>query len=350
MRIWLRRLGFAGAVLFLVLTVVNASWLAPEPKGAVKLIAHRGLHQLYDNEGVGRDDCTATRIERPVHDYLENTVPSIKRAAKLGATIVEIDIAPTKDGQLAVFHDWTLDCRTDGKGDTRDATMEELKALDAGHGYTADGGKTFPFRGKYVGAIPTIEEAMAASGRASLIYNFKSKDPREADMLAAAIKAAGRKTGNRGDAFYGGQGPVDRIREIFPEAWAFSNAEARACTRDYVLMGWSGWFPSSCENGTLMVPLDRQFLFWGWPNRMIARAEAHGARIVVIGPLGEGRPRGLDLPEQLGEIPASFNGYAWVEDSLAVIPALIQRFDDRSQQEIDAVVESLERRRARRGD
>lgn len=350
MKAWLSYAALIVALAFLGLTVLNASWLAPDPKGAVKLIAHRGLYQQYDKTGVGRDTCTATRIEQPIHDYLENTVPSISRAAKLGATMVEIDVAPTQDGQLAVFHDWTLDCRTDGTGDTRDATMAELKALDAGHGYTADGGETFPFRGTGVGAIPTVEEAMAASGRASLIYNFKSKDPREADMLAAAIKAAGRKTGGRGDAFYGGQGPVDRIREIFPEAWAFSNAEAEACTRDYILYGWSGWFPASCENGTLMVPLDRQFLFWGWPNRMIARAEAHGARIVVIGPSGDGRPRGLDLPEQLGEIPDSFNGYAWVEDSLAVIPALIQRFDDRKPHEIDALVEGLERRRARRGD
>ena len=37
-----------------------------------------------------------------------------------------------------------------------------LKSLDAGYGYSADGGRTFPFRGKGVGAIPTLAEAVRA--------------------------------------------------------------------------------------------------------------------------------------------------------------------------------------------
>ncbi len=59
--------------------------------------------------------------------------------------MVEIDVAPTKDGKMVLFHDWTVDCRTNGKGETRDLTLAELKALDIGYGYTADGGKTYPF-------------------------------------------------------------------------------------------------------------------------------------------------------------------------------------------------------------
>ncbi|MBX7494532.1 glycerophosphodiester phosphodiesterase [Qipengyuania sp. 6B39] len=350
MKTWLKRLGLAGAVLFLVLTLVNASWLAPDPTGSVKLIAHRGLYQQYDKTGVGRDTCTADRLEQPVHDYLENTTRSIARAAKLGAWFVEVDIAPTKDGRIAVFQDWTVDCRTDGSGETRDLTLAQLKALDAGFGYTADGGKTFPFRGKGVGAIPTLDEALAASGRARLLYNFKSKDPAEADLLAAALKAAGRDTSAKGDAFYGAQGPVDRIRTHFPEAWAFSMEEGKACTKAYLALGWSGYVPEACRGGTIFVPLNYQWAFWGWPNRMIARMDAVGARIMVLGPQGEGRPRGLDLPEQLGAIPASFNGYAMVDDTLAVIPALFPRFDDRRPQEFEVLQAGLERRRVRRGD
>lgn len=350
MKIWLRRIAFFGALAFLVLTVVNASWLAPEPKGAIKLIAHRGLYQQFDHTGLEHDSCTATRIEQPAHRYLENTTPSIARAAKLGAAMVEVDIAPTKDGRIAVFHDWTVDCRTETKGDTHSFTLAQLKAMDAGHGYTADGGKTFPFRGRGVGAIPSIEEAMAAAGRTPLLYNFKSKDAGEADLLAAAVRAAERKTGNRGDAFYGSPAPVARIRQIFPDAWAFSKEEVEVCTRDYIALGWTGYVPQSCRNGTIFVQLDRQWAYWGWPNRMIARMEAHGTRIVVVGPQDDARPTGLDLPEQLGEIPASFNGYAFVDDSFAVIPALIQRYDDRTAEEFEALQAGLDRRRSSRGD
>jgi glycerophosphoryl diester phosphodiesterase len=86
----------------------------------------------------------------PTHGYLENTNPSMDASFRAGADIVEFDIHPTTDGKLAVFHDWTVDCRTDGKGVTREHSLAELKRLDIGHGHTADGGKTFPFRGNVI--------------------------------------------------------------------------------------------------------------------------------------------------------------------------------------------------------
>ena len=338
--------GMAFALAFLILTVVNASWLAPEPKGSPKLIAHRGLYQMYDKEGVERDTCTADRIYPPYHRYLENTIPSVLRAQKLGAWMVEVDIAPTKDDELVVFHDWTLDCRTEGIGNVRDATLEELKALDIGYGYTTDGGQTFPFRGKFVGAMPTFEEvAQALPLRGRLMINFKSKDPAEADLVAAKLEAVGRNPVEAGDAFYGHSGPINRIREIYPDVWAWNQQNAKACSQDYVTYGWSGYVPESCRGETMLVPLNYQWAFWGWPNRLIARMEAYGGRVIVIGPIGENLPRGLTLPEQLTEIPASFNGYVWVEDGFTALPALFPSFDNRTQEEIDASQAALKRRR-----
>src|SRR5687767_10121867 len=122
MKSWARRLFFLAAAFLLVMTFVNASWLADKPVGGVKLIAHRAVAQQFSRKGVERDTCTATRIEPPVHDFLENTTRSMQAAALLGADMVEIDIAPTADGRIAVFHDWTVDCRTEGKGETRGKT------------------------------------------------------------------------------------------------------------------------------------------------------------------------------------------------------------------------------------
>ena len=48
---WLTPAATAAALGFLLLTLINASWLAPEPKGAVKLVAHRGVSQLFDQRG-----------------------------------------------------------------------------------------------------------------------------------------------------------------------------------------------------------------------------------------------------------------------------------------------------------
>lgn len=347
MKRWARRLGAILAIVLLVLTVVNASWLAPEPKGGPKLVAHRGVHQLYDHAGVERDTCTATRIEPPAHPFLENTVASMVEAVKSTAQMVEVDIAPTADGEIALFHDWSLDCRTNGTGPVREATLAELKALDAGYGYTADGGSTFPFRGKGVGAIPTLAEAVRALPTTPMVYNFKSKNPAEAELLARKLREAGRDPATVGDAFYGHPAVGARARELFPDAWTFSAEEAEACSKAYVFYGWTGIMPQACKGGTLVVPLDRQFAFWGWPNRLIARMEAHGGRVLVVGPIGDpDAPRGLTLPEQFGEIPDSFNGYVWVEDIWNLGPALRPSRERRSVEQQLAGQAAVERRRA----
>ena len=348
----LKRIAFAVAIAFLALTILNASWIAPEPKEPVKLIAHRGLAQEFPRAGVDRDTCTATLIEQPYHDYLENTLAGVQRAFKLGVSMAEVDIAPTSDGELVLFHDWTLDCRTDGSGPVRDKTLAELKALDIGHGYTADGGKTYPFRGKGVGQIPEIGELLShLYGRERLMFNFKSDNPAEADLLAAKLKEAGRDPVRKRDAFYGHPAPVARIRELYPDAWAWSVEGARQCSSDYVLYGWTGYLPQSCRGETMVIPLNRQYAFWGWPNRLIDRMDSHGGHVIVTGPQVDGEPNtGLILPEQFTQVPSSFNGYIWIEDAFTMQPALRSGYDDRTVQEWEASEAALKRRRAARSD
>ena len=119
-------LGIVIAVSVVALSLINASWLAPTAKGKLIMVSHRGVAQQFSREGVGRDTCTANRIEPPEHNYLENTVRSMQRAVFLGAVMIELDVHLTTDGQMVVFHDWTLDCRTDGKGVSREHSLAEL--------------------------------------------------------------------------------------------------------------------------------------------------------------------------------------------------------------------------------
>jgi len=347
---WTRRFFFLAAAALLLLSFVNASWLAPRPVGSVKLIAHRGVYQLFDQAGVERNSCTADRIEPPVHDFLENTARSMQAAALLGADMVEIDIAPTADGRIAIFHDWTIDCRTEGQGEVRSKTLAELQQLDTGHGYTADGGRTFPFRGRRKDPLPSLEEAVAALPNTPILFNFKGSDPQQADLLAAALRTARRNVAERRDAFYGAPGPVARIGTHYPGALRFSKEGIKACTKDYMMFGWTGIVPDACRNGVIMVPLNYQWAFWGWPNRMIQRMNSVGARVIVIGPHGPDQANGLTLPEQLGQIPSSFTGYVWVDDIWTVAPALRPARDFRSKAQIDAAEAGLARRRKRLAD
>jgi len=313
--------GIALAVFAVAASLLNASWLAPTPKGKLLLIAHRGVAQQFSREGLGRQDCTATRIRKPEHNYIENTVPSVVRAYFLRADIVEVDVQQSKDGRAVAFHDATLECRTDGKGRIADHTLAELKTLDVGYGYTADGGKSFPLRGR-TGAIPTIDEILQAVPGQRLLFHFKTRDPSDADAVAAAFARTGRLIDDK-ISFYGPRHVIDRMRRHAPRSWLFTPEEAKPCMVDYLKFGWTGFTPASCRNSTTMIPLNYQWAIWGWPNRFLSRMANVDAKVIQMGEITNMKaPVGIERPEQLGEVPRSFRGYLWVEDIYSVGRAL----------------------------
>jgi glycerophosphoryl diester phosphodiesterase len=64
----------------------------------------------------------------------ENTLRSFRRAQAAGVDAVELDLHLSKDGELVVLHDATVDRTTDASGRVGDLTCAELRALDAGLG------------------------------------------------------------------------------------------------------------------------------------------------------------------------------------------------------------------------
>lgn len=87
----------------------------------------------------------------------ENTLAAVDRADELGITWVENDVQRTRDGELIVMHDATLERTTDveevfpGRAPWRvaDFTAEEIARLDAGSWFGEE----------YAGAeVPTLEE------------------------------------------------------------------------------------------------------------------------------------------------------------------------------------------------
>ena len=61
----LKRIAIALAFVAAAVWLWNTSWLAPKPHGAPRLIAHRGVHQTYNREGLTNETCTAERIHPP---------------------------------------------------------------------------------------------------------------------------------------------------------------------------------------------------------------------------------------------------------------------------------------------
>ncbi|ALS03210.1 glycerophosphodiester phosphodiesterase [Enterococcus silesiacus] len=63
----------------------------------------------------------------------ENTLAAFKEAVRVGSDGIELDVQLSKDNQLIVIHDETIDRTTNGHGEVGRLTLAELKQLDAGN-------------------------------------------------------------------------------------------------------------------------------------------------------------------------------------------------------------------------
>ncbi|MBK9099042.1 MAG: glycerophosphodiester phosphodiesterase [bacterium] len=62
----------------------------------------------------------------------ENTIAAFKKALELGADALELDLRQTSDSVLVVLHDTDVERTTNGKGNVKYFSFEELQKLDAG--------------------------------------------------------------------------------------------------------------------------------------------------------------------------------------------------------------------------
>ena len=81
----------------------------------------------------------------------ENTLSAFERAISLGADCFELDCTLSKDGEVVVIHDDTVDRTTRGSGSVRDLTFEELREYEYGAWFGEE------FDGE---SIPTLAEAL----------------------------------------------------------------------------------------------------------------------------------------------------------------------------------------------
>lgn len=307
-------------ILFVFIYVNNTSLFTKERTAEPLLLAHRGLGQTFPMEGIDNDTCTASRIDEPEHPYLENTIPSMKAAFEAGADMVELDIKPTKDGQFAVFHDWTLDCRTNAKGMVQDYTMDELKNIDIGYGYTADQGKTYPFRGKGTGLMPSLEEVLSSFPDSSFLLHIKSSDPGEGVQLAEVLSSLPKERLTR-LTVYGGDEPIGMLKEKLPSLRVMSKASLKSCLVSYMGAGWTGYVPSVCRNTQLHIPEKFARLLWGWPDKFLNRMDAVHTRVIMVAGDG-GWSEGFDSAQDLERLPDNYSGGIWTNRIDVIAPAL----------------------------
>jgi glycerophosphoryl diester phosphodiesterase len=104
----------------------------------------------------------------------ENTIKGFRYAIELGVDYMECDVHLSRDQQLMVMHDATVDRTTNGRGAIRDLTAARIRSLDAGQGEQ----------------VPTLDEVLeTVRGEVHLLIELKGIGVEHATV--EAVKAQG---------------------------------------------------------------------------------------------------------------------------------------------------------------
>jgi glycerophosphoryl diester phosphodiesterase len=105
-----------------------------------------------DNQSISLPDYGLCAHRGAMATHPENTIPGFLAAIDAGAHMIEFDVALTRDSQIVVIHDATVDRTTNGSGKVSDYSLADIKKLDAGSW------KAPEFKGT---TIPTLDETLA---------------------------------------------------------------------------------------------------------------------------------------------------------------------------------------------
>jgi len=117
----------------------------------------------------------------------ENTLLAFDHAVSLGVDGLECDVQLSRDGEVVVMHDPTVQRTTDGAGAVKDLSADELARLDAAAQFGAD--RQWPYRGQGIG-VPTLRTLLSRYRELPFVVEIKSDLPAAADRALEVIREA----------------------------------------------------------------------------------------------------------------------------------------------------------------
>ncbi len=176
-------------------------------------------------------------------EFPSNTLYAFRKALKVGADMLELDVGVTKDGKVIVMHDTTVDGKTNGHGTVASKTLRQIKKLDAAFWFAPGASdhyshalppRSYKFRGIATGKrkpprgfkasdfrVPTLAEVLKAFPRTPINIEIKGRTPDEATeeyVQNAEVLARLLKNTKRRDLIVVSfqQAAVDRFHELAP--------------------------------------------------------------------------------------------------------------------------------------
>ena len=117
----------------------------------------------------------------------QNTIPAFEKSIEIGCDGFETDIHLTSDGIPVICHNYTIDETSNGQGEVRNKTLEELRTYDFGSYFSSE------FKGTQ---LPTLDEFLEVSTKGDIeIMNIEIKPPLDGnyDIVAKTINAVKEK-------------------------------------------------------------------------------------------------------------------------------------------------------------
>ena len=176
-------------------------------------------------------------------EFPSNTLYAFRKALRVGADMLELDVGVTKDGKVIVMHDTTVDGKTNGHGTVASKTLRQIKKLDAAFWFAPGASdhyshalppRSYKFRGIATGKrkpprgfkasdfrVPTLAEVLKAFPRTPINIEIKGRTPDEATeeyVQNAEVLARLLKNTKRRDLIVVSfqQAAVDRFHELAP--------------------------------------------------------------------------------------------------------------------------------------
>ena len=194
-------------------------------------------------------------------EFPSNTLYAFRKATRAGADMLELDVGVTRDDQVVVMHDTSVDRITNGSGLVSEMTLSEIQELDGAYWFSADGNNhyghnldpgAYKFRGVATGErrapkgfkatdfrVPTLRDVLGAFPRTPINIEIKGRTKQEdvseyvynAEVLARELADV-----NRDDLIVASfqQPALDRFRELVPR---IGNSPGVAGVAGWVLDG-----------------------------------------------------------------------------------------------------------------
>jgi len=185
----------------------------------------------------------------------ENTLAALQLAAKLGATMAEIDLQQTADDELALLHDDDLDRTSNGSGPLWDKSLKELQSLDMGSWFSEK------FQREQ---IPTLEDVInAMDGQLKLNLELKLHG-HERDLEQLVVKKIRELNCAQWCLLTSfDHAIIDRLLDLAPELKA-----------GYIV-GKGGWHDGLLESRVAVLSLEKTLV----TAHRVQRAHASGKEI-----------------------------------------------------------------------